>query len=203
MGNFSDTGNPGLRGAGSGGSDHNGALRVIIPRDRIAARIGELAGELTARYGSGELTIVGVMTGAFVFLADLMRNLEMPIRLNIVSVCSYPGESTKSCGPQLILPPTGDLTGRDVLVVDDILDSGRTMTFLLDLFSAARPASLRTCVLLRKDLGEPVERPDADFVGFDVPDAFVVGYGLDYDDLYRGLPDLCVLDSSGAGEVSQ
>jgi len=203
MGNFRDTGHSGLRRAGSDGSDPNGALKVIIPRDRIAARIGELAEELTACYGSGELTIVGVMTGVFVFLADLMRNLAMPIRLNVVSVCSYPGESTKSCGPQLILPLTGDLTGRDVLVVDDILDSGRTMTFLLDLFSASRPASLRTCVLLRKDLGEPVERPDADFIGFDVPDAFVVGYGLDYDGLYRGLPDLCVFDPSGAEEGAE
>jgi hypoxanthine phosphoribosyltransferase len=203
MGNFRDTGRPGPRGADSGGSDPNGALRVIIPRDRIASRIGELAEELTACYGPGELTIVGVMTGAFVFLADLMRNLTMPIRLNIVSVCSYPGKSTESRGPQLILPPTGDLTGRDVLVVDDILDSGRTMTFLLELFSAARPASLRTCVLLRKDLGVPVERPDADFVGFDVPDEFVIGYGLDYDDLYRGLPDLCVLDPSAAGEAAE
>ena len=203
MGNFRETGRPGPRGAGSNVPDPNGALRVIIPRDRIASRIVELAEGLTACYGQGELTIVGVMTGVFVFLADLMRNLAMPIRLDVVSVCSYPGESTKSCGPQLILPPAGDLTGKDVLVVDDILDSGRTMTFLLDLISAAKPASLRTCVLLRKDLGESVERPDADFIGFDVPDVFVVGYGLDYDDLYRGLPDICVLDPSGAGEGAE
>jgi len=197
MGNSRETGSPGS------GADSNGVPRVIIPRDRIAARIGELARELTVCYGSGELTIVGVMTGVFVFLADLMRNLTMPIRLDVVSVCSYPGQSIKSRGPQLVLPATSDLTGRDVLVVDDILDSGRTMTFLLDLFSAAGPASLRTCVLLRKDLGVPVERPDADFVGFDVPDEFVVGYGLDYDDLYRGLPDLCVLDPIGAGEGAE
>ena len=204
MGNFTDTGRrPGPRGAGPNGSDPNGAPRVIIRRYRIASRIGELAEELTACYGSGELMIVGVMTGAFVFLADLMRNLVMPIRLDIVSVCSYPGESTQSRGPQLTLPPTGDLTGRDVLVVDDILDSGRTMTFLLDFFSAAKPASLRTCVLLRKDMGASVERPDADFVGFDIPDEFVVGYGLDYDNLYRGLPDLCVLDPSGAREAAE
>ena len=192
MGNSRETCSPGS------GADPNGALRVIIPRDRIAARLGQLARELTACYGSGELTIVGVMTGAFVFLADLMRNLDMPIRLDVVSVCSYPGRATESHGPQLILPPTGDMTGRDVMVVDDILDSGRTMTFLLGLFSEAKPASLRTCVLLRKDLGGHVERPDADFVGFDVPDEFVVGYGLDYDNMYRGLPDLCVFDPSGA-----
>ena len=198
MGNFSDTGR-----AGSNGSGPDGGLRVVIPRDRIAARVERLAGEITACYGSGEITIVGVMTGVFVFLADLVRNLSMPIRLDIVSVSSYPGESTKSHGPQLTLPPTADLTGKDVLVVDDILDSGRTMTFLLDLFSAARPASLRTCVLFRKDLGVPVERPDADFAGFDVADEFVVGYGLDHNDLYRGLPDLCVLDPSGTREGSE
>jgi hypoxanthine phosphoribosyltransferase len=200
MGNLNDTDPP---TPGSAEYVQGDGLRVVIRRENIASRVEEIARELTACYGSGEITIVGVMTGVFVFLADLMRNLSMPIRLDIVSVSSYPGESTESHGPQLTLPPTADLTGRDVLVVDDILDSGRTMTFLLDLFSAARPSSLRTCVLLRKDLGEPVERPDADFVGFDIADEFVVGYGLDYDNLYRGLPDLCVLDPSGIAEGSQ
>lgn len=194
MGNLNDTNRTQAPGSG---------LKVVIPRERIASRVEEIARELTECYGSGEITIVGVMTGVFVFLADLMRNLSMPIRLDIVSVNSYPGESTKSHGPQLTLPPTADLTGRHVLIVDDILDSGRTMTFLLDLFSAAKPASLRTCVLLRKDLGVPVERPDADYVGFDIPDEFVVGYGLDYDDLYRGLPDLCVLDPLAGSEGAQ
>jgi hypoxanthine phosphoribosyltransferase len=193
MDNFSDTGDAGP----------NGALKVIIPRDRIFARVEQLAGELTACYGPGELTIVGVMTGAFVFLADLMRNMSMPIRLDIVSVSSYPGESTKSLGPQLVLPPSADLSGKDVLIVDDILDSGRTLRFLMDRFLEVGPKSLRTCVLLRKDVGAPLERVDADFVGFDVPNEFVVGYGLDYDDLYRGLPDLCVLDPSRLMEAGE
>ena len=197
MGNLNDTDNPGRPDVVFGS---NAAPRIIIPRDKIASRVEEIAAELTECYGQGELTIVGVMTGVFVFLADLMRSLSMPIRLDVVSVCSYPGKSTNSHGPQLTLPPTGDITGRNVLVIDDILDSGRTMAFLLDLFAAARPASLRTCVLLRKTLGDPVDRPEADFIGFDVPDEFVVGYGLDYDDLYRGLPDLCVLDQPGARE---
>ncbi len=175
-------------------------LRVVIGRDTLAARVEQLAGEITDCYGSGEITIVGVMTGAFIFLADLMRSLSMPIRLDIVSVCSYPGESIKSRGPQLTLPPTADLAGKDVLLVDDILDSGKTMAFLLDLFSAARPASLRTCVLLQKDLDQPVDRPEADFVGFEIADEFVVGYGLDYDGMYRGLADLCVLDPSPSSE---
>ena len=194
MGNVNETNRSGLSGS---------SLDVVIPRDKIASRVDELAAELTACYGTGELTIVGVMTGVFIFLADLMRNLAMPIRLDIVSMCSYPGKSTNSHGPRLTLPPTANLTGRDVLIVDDILDSGRTMKFLMDLFSAAGPKSLRTCVLLRKNLGQPVERPDADFIGFDIPDEFVVGYGLDYDDLYRGLPDLCVLDPSSVREGRQ
>jgi hypoxanthine phosphoribosyltransferase len=192
MDNLNDTDRGGALGDG---------LKVVIPRDKIAARVEEIARELTECYGTGEITIVGVMTGVFVFLADLMRNLSMPIRLDIVSVSSYPGESTKSHGPQLTLPPTADLTGKDVLVIDDILDSGRTMAFLLALFSAAKPASLRTCVLLRKDLGATVERPVADYVGFDIADEFVVGYGLDYGDLYRGLPDLCVLDPTATEGV--
>jgi len=202
MGNCSDSKSTDTRGGGPVAADSNAALRVVISRDRIASRVSELAEEITACYGQGELTIVGVMTGVFMFLADLMRYLAMPIRLDIVSVCSYPGDATRSCGPKLTLPPTADLAERDVLIVDDILDSGRTMSFLLDMFQAARPASLRTCVLLRKDLGGEVDRPEADFVGFDVPDEFVVGYGLDYDGLYRGLPDLCVMaDPGAAGEV--
>jgi len=200
MGNCRDSNSAEKRGAGPATADPNAALRVIIPRDRIASRVSELADEITACYGQGELTMVGVMTGVFVFLADLMRHLTMPIRLDVVSVCSYPGDATESHGPQLALPATADLAGRDVLIVDDILDSGRTMSFLLDTFRAVRPASLRTCVLLRKDLGPSVDRPEADFAGFDVPNEFVVGYGLDYDDLYRGLPDLCVMDSPDVTE---
>jgi len=194
MGNFSD------KGCTSARDDD---LDVLISRQAISARVEELAGELTDYYGLGELTIIGVMTGVFIFLADLMRNLSMPIRLDVVSVCSYPGKSTKSSGPQLVLPPTADISGKNVLLVDDILDSGRTMTFLLDLLSASRPRDLKTCVLLRKDLGPDMKRPDADFFGFDVPDEFVVGYGLDYDDLYRGLPDICVLDPTATTEASK
>jgi len=185
MGNLNDTDCRGFSDSG---------LQVLVSRERIAARVEQLAAEITDCYGTGEITIVGVMTGVFVFLADLMRNLSMPIRLDVVSVRSYPGTSTSSQGPQLTLPPKADLNGRDVLLMDDILDSGRTMEFLLDMFSASNPRSLKTCVLLRKILSEPVERPDVDFFGFDIPDEFVVGYGLDYDDLYRGLPDLCVFD---------
>jgi hypoxanthine phosphoribosyltransferase len=194
MSDSKDTSSTPPKGSDSDSSGPGADLRVVVDRDRLSARVLEMARDITDCYGSSEITIVGVMTGAFVFLADLMRNLSMPIRLDIVSVCSYPGESTTSRGPQLTLPPRGDLKGKHVLIVDDILDSGGTMTFLTDMFSAAGAKSLRTCVLLRKDLGRPVDRPDADFVGFDIADEFVVGYGLDYDDLYRGLPDLCVLE---------
>ncbi len=203
MHDSNDTSNSPPQGSDSDSSGPRADLRVVVDRDRIYARVLEMAGEITDCYGSSEITIVGVMTGAFVFLADLMRNLSMPIRLDIVSVCSYPGESTTSRGPQLTLPPRGDLKGKHVLIVDDILDSGGTMTFLKGLFSAAGAKSLRTCVLLRKDLGRPVDRPEADFVGFDIADEFVVGYGLDYDDLYRGLPDLCVLDMLDGSEGDQ
>jgi hypoxanthine phosphoribosyltransferase len=173
----------------------DGAL-VIVPRDRIARRVEELARRIADSYPAGELTILGVMTGSLVFLADLIRCLPLRLRLSMVSVRSYPGTATRSKGPQFTMPLPSDLTGRHVLIVDDILDSGQTLGTLRDAVAARNPASLRTCVLLRKVRPGRDETALADFVGFDVADEFVVGYGLDYDDLYRNLPDICVLKST-------
>ncbi len=190
--------------AGDGGSCVDSALAgrlcVVIPREQIAARVGELAVGISAAYAAEDLTLVGVLTGAFVFLADLLRALVIPVHLDVVSVCSYPGGATESRRPRLRLPPAGDLAGRHVLLVDDILDSGRTLAFLVGLLSVQEPASLRTCVLLRKYRPDLPARIAVDMVGFDVSDEFIVGYGLDHDDLHRNLPDLCVMDGSGRVE---
>ena len=168
--------------------------RVLVPRDRIAERTHQLADEIAEFYAGREVTIVMVLTGALMFVADLIRLLHLPLRVEPVSVTSYPGQATRSQGPSFRLPPPQSLTGRDVLIIDDIYDSGCTMEFLVETITNAGAASVRSCVLLRKDRPDLDSRPaEPHFVGFDIPDAFVVGYGLDFDDLHRNLPDICVL----------
>jgi len=169
---------------------------VVVSRGQIARRLDELAGLINEAYRGSELTILAVLTGSVIFLADLIRGLAIPVRVEVAQVSSYPRDSTVSKGPRFTLPLTGPLAGRDVLILDDILDSGRTISALLKIVKAARPASVRTCVLLRKRRPDLPERREVDFVGFDVPNEFIVGYGLDFNNLYRNLPDLCVLKPS-------
>lgn len=181
------------------------ATRVLIPRDRIAHRVAELGAQLTAdllqaqRTGTdGRIVLVPVLTGAMLFVADLVR--AMPVKLSIrpVTLSSYPGTATSSQGVTIQGGVPTDLAGAHVVVVDDILDSGQTLALLNRLMLAQRPASVRIAVLLRKDAstGRRVEHVEVDYVGFDIPDEFVIGYGLDYDGFYRNLPDVCVLEPS-------
>lgn len=170
--------------------------RILIDRVAIARRVaemgGQIASDLEADSGADRLVVVPVLTGALVFAADLVRNLPMRLRLELIQASSYPGAATTSQGVTLGSGPTEALAGAHVLIVDDIFDSGRTLAAVTDLVRAVKPASVRTAVLLRKDVRPAVEmRPD--YVGFDVPDAFVVGYGLDYDGWYRNLPSIAVL----------
>ncbi len=167
--------------------------RVLLTSDQIASRVEELAGELAEVYRGQEVTIVQVLTGALVFVADLVRRLPLAVRIESVSVSSYHGTETRAGLAQLKLPPPEDLGGRDVLVVDDIYDSGQTMSILDKALERIAPASVRRCVLLKKDRPDLPDRPDVDFVGFDIPDEFVVGYGLDFNGLYRNLPMIGVL----------
>lgn len=172
--------------------------RILIPQDRIAARVRELAAAITAdhahatRRQAGEITIAPILTGAMIFCCDLIRQIPMAMRIGLLTVSSYPGRSIASQGPQLVSQQLGGVEGHHVLLVDDILDSGGTLRLVESLLRERGPASVRTCVLLRKD------RPSAraiqpDYVGFDIPDEFVVGYGLDYNDYYRNLPDIVTL----------
>ncbi len=167
--------------------------RVVVSRRDIARRVAELAGEISARYADRDLTILAVLTGSVVFLADLMRELRLPVRLDMVSIRSYPGPATRSCGSTFRMAPETDLRGKHVLVIDDIFDSGGTLEMLLAAVEAMGPASLASCVLVRKDRPDLPDRMAVDFAGFDVGDEFVVGYGMDHDTLYRNLPDICVL----------
>lgn len=172
---------------------HPDIARVVVPRDEIARRIGELTAEITSCYRGQEVTFLAVLTGSLVFLADLIRRLPLRIRVEVVSASSYRGEAIEPEDLQLGIPPRSDLEGRNVLVVDDILDTGRTLEMILDRTRSCGPASLRTCVLLSKVRDESHRRITPDFCGFTVAPEFVVGYGLDYNDLYRDLPDICVL----------
>ena len=167
--------------------------RVLVSRYQLADRIGQLGRQISACYSGTEVTIVSVMTGAMIFTADLVRQMPLVARLDLTTISSYPGPATESQGPRFVLPVSADLAGRHVLIVDDILDSGRTLELLVQTVQRQEPASVRTCVLLRKRRDDLVERFDADFVGFEIENEFAVGYGLDFNHLYRNLPDVCVL----------
>ena len=170
-----------------------GIKRVLIEADELAARVRELGGRLTADYADREPVLVGVLTGAVVFVADLMRAIDVPLQCEFMGVSSY-GTASRSSG---IVKITADLTvsieNRDVLVVEDIIDTGRTISYLRRNLETRHPRSLRICTLLDKI--ERREVPiDLDYVGFTIPNEFVVGYGLDHAGLYRNLPYLAALD---------
>ena len=165
--------------------------RVLIDGDRLAVRVRELAAEVT-RDHAGEVTVVPILTGALVFAADLIRAIPLPVRIGLMTVSSYPGRSVASQGATILAEQLGDVAGRRVVIVDDILDSGNTLAAVVPIVRGLGAASVKTCVLLRKQLPRP-PAVTADYEGFAIPDEFVVGYGLDYDGLYRNLPDLCVL----------
>jgi hypoxanthine phosphoribosyltransferase len=176
--------------------------RVLISQDQIARRVAEMAAQITddhLREGQrGEIMLVPILTGALVFCSDLMRQMAIQMKIGLVTVSSYPGTSVQSQGSQIISRQLGDIRGRHVLLLDDILDSGGTIRLVKPALRDAGAADVRVAVLLRKD--RPSARDvHADYVGFDIPDEFVVGYGLDYDDYYRNLPDIVVLKPSVFG----
>jgi len=172
--------------------------RVLISQQQIAQRVAELAQLITEDHTAPKLdrpaqvTIVPVMTGAMIFCSDLIRHIPIAMRIGLVSVSSYPGQSVTSQGAQVVAQQLGDLHGRRVVLLDDILDSGQTLRLVQSVLRQQGAASVKTCVLLRKD--RPQTRDvQVDYVGFEIPDEFVVGYGLDYDNYYRNLPDIVTL----------
>lgn len=169
-------------------------LDLLITRDRITARVGEIAGRIDADYaGVDEVILIGVLKGSFVFLADLARSLSTPHRIEFISISSYGDrETTESGAVRLILDVRHDIEGKHVIVVEDIVDTGHTLAYLLRLLGARRPASLKTCTLLRKPDRTEVDVP-IDYLGFDIPDVWVVGYGLDFAERHRTLPDICAI----------
>ena len=168
--------------------------RILLHHDQISERVRQLAVDIAAVYDhiGPTLTLVPILSGSIIFLADLIRELPLKMKIALVQVSAYPGKSVEAQEPQTTIELFGDVDGRHVLIVDDILDSGRTLRKVQAMVRRHQPASLRTAVLLRKPSKAP---PDvqADFVGFDIEDLFVVGYGLDHREQYRNLPFVGVL----------
>lgn len=165
-------------------------LEVRLSESEIRRRVDELAERIGRDYGGvEELLLVGVLKGAFVFLADLSRALTVPNRVDFVALSSYRGDSVSPGAVRLIMDVRTDIADRHVLVVEDIVDTGRTLEYLMRTLGARRPASLKCCTLLRKRDRHEVD-VQVDYVGFDIPDVWVVGYGLDYSEKYRTLPYL-------------
>ena len=171
---------------------HPDLASILFTEAQIKRRVAGLAREIKRVYGKREFTIVALINGAVMFTADLMREIDNPVRLDCIRVSSY-GAKTKSVGtPQILADLTLDIANRDVLIIDDILDTGKTLSLVTSLAKKLKPASLRSCVLLDKKARREVEF-EADFVGFEIPNKFVVGYGLDFAERYRNLPCIGVL----------
>jgi len=170
--------------------------RVLVTRDQIARRIQELARQITADHtsaeGETEITLVPILTGAIVLAADLMRHMPVRMKIGLMTVSSYPGKSLRTQGSSVLGSQLGDIRGKHILLLDDILDSGGTVRMVVPMLQAMGPASVKVCVLLRKNRPIALETP-VDYVGFEIPDEFVVGYGLDFGDYYRNLPDIVTL----------
>ena len=166
---------------------------VLIEEEALQRRIAELGEEISADYAGRDLLLVGVLKGAVFFMADLMRNLTIPCEIDFMAISSY-GEGTDSSGVVRILKDLDiNIDGRDVLVVEDIIDSGLTLSYLMRNLEAREPASLEICALMTKPERREIEVP-VRYVGFEIPNRFVIGYGLDFGERYRNLPYVGVLD---------
>ncbi|MBI4278711.1 MAG: hypoxanthine phosphoribosyltransferase [Armatimonadetes bacterium] len=165
---------------------------VLIPEATLHARIRELGAQISSDYEGKDPLLIGILTGAVLFIADLLRQITIPAHLDFMAISSY-GSATESSGVVRILKDLNQtIEGRHVLVVDDIVDTGLTMDYLLETLKARYPASLRVCALLDKASRRKRHVP-IHYRGFEIPDKFVVGYGLDYGGTYRNLPFICVL----------
>ncbi len=170
----------------------SGVGRVLVASEKIGERVRELGERVTEDYRGEELLLVGILRGAVVFLSDLMRYLELPCEIDFMEVSSYGAGTTSSGVVRILKDLEEDITDRHVLIVEDIIDTGLTLSYIRRSLLARGPASLEICALLSKPSRRRVEL-DVKYLGFEVPDEFVVGYGLDYAGAYRNLPEICVL----------
>jgi hypoxanthine phosphoribosyltransferase len=180
-----------------GGWPDPGLGRVLVGEDELVTRVAELGKEITGDYGDRPPLLVGVLKGAFMFMSDLARAIDLPVELDFMAVSSYGSATTTSGVVRIIKDLDADLTGRHVLIVEDIVDSGLTLAYLRKNLAARNPASLEVCSLLVKEGLQKVD-PDLRYVGFRIPPTFVVGYGLDIDERYRNLPFVCEYANPGS-----
>lgn len=170
-------------------------MRKLISEQEISARVAELGETISRDYADKNLTILGVLTGSIVLLADLIRQIDLQLRVGLIQASSYVGATTTSGTLSINSSLVPDLTNRDVLVIDDIFDTGNTMQGLYDTIAEFNPSSLKNAVLLWKTERNEVQM-EPDYYGFKIPNEFVIGYGLDYDDEYRHLPYIGVLEDA-------
>ena len=175
----------------SGGGWRKKIERVLITEEQLARRVKIMAREIERDFRGRDTVVVSLLSGTVMFLADLIRHLNLPLRLDFIGVSSY-GLGTESGELVFTKELRIDVRGRDVLLVDDILDTGKTLSRVLPKIRALKPRRIKTCVLLNK-AARRVRKIQADYVGFEIPDLFVVGYGLDYAERYRNLPFVAVL----------
>ncbi|HIT25070.1 MAG TPA: hypoxanthine phosphoribosyltransferase [Candidatus Enterenecus avicola] len=177
---------------------HEHVESILYSEEQLRQRVKELGAQITADYAGKEPVLASVLRGSYIFMADLTRAIDLPVTVDFMAVSSY-GAGTKSSGQVEIKKDLSDsIEGRDLIIVEDILDSGNTLFYLMEILKARKPASIRICTLMDK----PDRRTQpivADYVGFTIPDAFVVGYGLDYNEKYRNLPYVGILKPSVYG----
>ena len=170
----------------------NDIQEILFSEDQLKARVREIAQEIERDYAGKEIMLISVLRGSFVFMADLCRALDLPCTLDFMSVSSYGKGTTSSGQVQITKDLSEDISGRHIIVVEDILDSGNTLSYLLNILQHRHPASVRLCTLLDKP-ERRVKPVEVHYCGFTIPDAFVVGYGLDYAEKYRNLPYIGIL----------
>ena len=169
-------------------------LRVLITREQIAAKVAQMGERITTDFAGESLVLIGVLKGATIFLADLARQIKLDTTFDFIAVSSYGNARQHSGEVRLLKDVDRSMEGRNVILVEDILDTGLTLTYLINVLQAHRPKSLKIAALLDK-ISRRTEPVHGDYVGFAIPDEFVVGYGLDFAERYRNLPDICVLES--------
>jgi hypoxanthine phosphoribosyltransferase len=174
-------------------------LRVLIGRERIAAKVAEMGQRISQDFAGEPLVLIGVLKGATVFLADLARQITLDVSFDFIAVSSYGNARQHSGEVKLVKDVDRSMAGRNIILVEDILDTGLTLTFIQDMLRAHQPKSLKIAALLDK-VSRRTEPIRGDYVGFEIPDEFVVGYGLDFAEHYRNLPDICVLESGPESE---
>ena len=167
--------------------------KILIDEETIMKRVAEMGAEITKDYQGKELVVIGILRGGVIFMSDLVKQIKLPLFMDFMAVSSY-GMSTKSSGVVRILKDLNeDIEGKDVLIVEDIVDTGLTLHYLVDYIKSRKPKSVKVCCFLDKPSRRKID-VEVDYVGFQIPDKFVVGYGLDYAQKYRNLPYVSVLE---------